>query len=355
MRLFRRSEPEIRESSFTDELVRLIVSRAGGATLAVPAATAALEAVSGLVGRSFAAATVDAPDDLMTALSPACMAMLGRTLIRSGEFVALIRVSRRGEVQLLPSFGHDVTGGPDPSTWQYRIHAAGPSGYQITAQAPAAGVVHVRYSSDPERPWKGVAPLDAATLAGRLSANVTGALADETGGPRGHLLPVPGKDGADPTLESLRADLRKLNGSVALVESMAGDWGQGDSRNAPRGDWEQKRIGASPPAALVELARLAFDEALSALGVSPALFSASDAGAAREAYRQSHHSLVAPLGRLAAVELSRAFETTVGVSFEQTGAADIASRARAFQSLVGGGMDVDRATALSGLIMAEDE
>ena len=172
--------------------------------------------------------------------------------------------------------------------------------------------------------------------------------------PEAHLLPTPGKDGQDPTIEALKADIRTLNGAVALVESMGADWQQGDRSTAPRGDWEPKRIGAQPPAALVELARLAFDEAVAALGCSPALFSSSDAGAAREAYRQSHHSLVAPLGRLAAAELSRALEATVSLSFEQTGAADIASRARAFQSLVGGGMDVDRATALSGLLMAED-
>ena len=352
MRLWKRTT-ETRQSSFTDELVRLIVSRAGGATVAAPAATAALEAVSGLVARGFAAATVSGPDGLIAPLTPNLLGMMGRALIRGGEFVALVTVTDRGAVGLLPAFGHDVNGKADPSTWQYRITAAGPSGQTVTARAPAASVLHVRYAVDPERPWQGVAPLDSATLAARLAANVSGMLADEAGGPRGSFIPVPGTDGKDPTIEALRGDVRKANGAALFVESMAADWDAGDPRGAPR-DWEQKRLGASPPAALVELARLAFDEAVASLGCSPALFSASDAGAAREAYRQSFHSLTSPLGMLASAALSETLEADISLSFEQTGAADIASRARAFQSLVGGGMEVERAAALSGLVMADD-
>ena len=354
LRLFRRqAEPEVRAGSYTDEIVRLILNRAGGATAAQPAATAAVEAVAGLVGRALASATVSGPAGLVDPLTPGLLAMMGRALIRSGEFVALVTVDRLGAVRMLPSWGHDVDGGPDPASWRYRVHNAGPSGHSTTTSAPAATVVHVRYSTDPERPWAGVAPLDSATTAGRLAGAISGALADEASTPHGNVLPTP-TDGQDPSVEALRADLKTLNGGLALVESMTSDWEKGDHRAAPA-DWEAKRIGADPPAALVELARLAFDEALSALGVSPALFSASDAGAAREAYRQSHHSLVAPLGLLAAAELSRVLEADVALSFEQTGAADIASRARAFQSLVGGGMDLERAVALSGLVLADDD
>lgn len=354
MRLWKRNTETRSESSFTDELVRLIVSRAGGQTVAAPAATAALEAVAGLVSRGFAAATVSGPEALVAPLTPNLLAMMGRALVRGGEFVALVTVERSGAVGLLPAFGHDVNGGASPSSWRYRITAAGPSGQTVTASAPAASVLHVRYSTDPERPWAGVAPLDSATLAARLAANVSGMLADEAGGPRGNLLPVPGTDGDDPTVAALKADLRTLNGHTAIVESMAAGWDTGDQRTAPRHDWEPRRLGADPPAALIQLAKLAFDEALSALGVSPALFSASDAGAAREAYRQSFHSLTSPLGMLASAALSETLEAEIALSFEQTGAADIASRARAFQSLVGGGMEVERAAALSGLVMADD-
>ena len=50
---------ETRSSSYTDALVTAIVDRAGGKTLAVATATGALEACSGLVGRSFAIAEVN--------------------------------------------------------------------------------------------------------------------------------------------------------------------------------------------------------------------------------------------------------------------------------------------------------
>ena len=49
------------ESSFTDVLVAALVSRAQGKSLAVPSATAALEACAGTVGRGFSASEVTGP------------------------------------------------------------------------------------------------------------------------------------------------------------------------------------------------------------------------------------------------------------------------------------------------------
>ena len=79
----------------------------------------------------------------------------------------------------------------------YRTSVYGPSG-TTTRFLPAAGVVHLRYLVDARRPWCGVAPLTAATIAGRLSAETAAALADAEGGPRGNLLPLP-VDGEDET------------------------------------------------------------------------------------------------------------------------------------------------------------
>ena len=348
--LRRRQTPEVRASSYTDELVSLIVSRAGGATLALPGATAGLEAVAGLVARAFASATVSAPDHLQGALPPACRAWMGRALIREGEAVALIEVgSGDGEVRLAPSYGHDVRGGDAPAHWRYRMHLAGPDYQRTVSNVAADRVVHVTYATDSGRPWDGVAALDSASLAARLHAGTSGALADEASGPRGHVI---GTDieGSDPALAELRAEIRGLNGEVGFVKSMS--LYTAEERGSL--SWSPVRIGADPPAALVELHRAGFDGALSALGVSPALFSASDAAAAREAYRQAHHALVAPLGELAAAELSHKLDADIELSFEATGAADIASRARAFQSLVGGGMAVEQAAALSGLLLADE-
>ena len=66
------------------------------------------------------------------------------------------------------------------------------------------------------------------------------------------------------------------------------------------------------------------------------------------------HATIAPLARIVAEELSAKFETDISLSFDSLYSADLAGRARAFQSLVGGGIPVEKAAALAGLLMAED-
>ena len=67
------------------------------------------------------------------------------------------------------------------------------------------------------------------------------------------------------------------------------------------------------------------------------------------------HATVTPLALIVAEELSAKFETDIGLSFDGLFAADLAGRARAFQSLVNGGMAVEKAASLAGLMQSEDE
>lgn len=53
---------------------------------------------------------------------------------------------------------------------------------------------------------------------------------------------------------------------------------------------------------------------------------------------------------MVALELSEKFETDVTLSFDRLFAADLSGRARVFQSMVGAGMDINRAAALAGLM-----
>ena len=336
---------EKRESSYTDTLVRTIVE-AAGASFATPTATGALESSAGLVARSFAAAKVEAPDMYVSALGPSTLSMIGRALIRSGEIVFRLTV-RDGRVALEPAASWDVSGGPDPRSWTYQLHLAGPDGQTSLSAVPADGVIHVRYQSDPEQPWIGVSPLGSAALAGKLSAETIQALADEASGPRGHLLPLP-VAGDDPTVASLKGDLKNLKGRVALVESVRT---MAAGAAAPRGDWQTTRFGFNAPDALVNLAELASREVYAATGVPAALFSESGDGAGRrEAYRSLLHSTIAPLGRIVAEELTMKLETDVALNFDALFAADLAGRARAFQSMVGAGMDIAKAAGLAGLM-----
>ena len=60
-----------------------------------------------------------------------------------------------------------------------------------------------------------------------------------------------------------------------------------------------------------------------------------------------------PLGRIVADELSAKPEAPITLSFDALFAADLSGRDRAFQSLVGGGMDVSKAAGLAGLMESD--
>ena len=346
-------QTETRDSSFTDSLIAQIVSQSSGATLARPSSTGALEASASIVARCFAAAVVSGPDHFVAALGPSTLSMIGRSLIRQGEILFAIEVRDGGRVELVPVASWDVTGDSDPASWTYRLTLGGPSRLTTLSPVLGEGVVHVRLQSDPEQPWRGIAPLSSAAIAGRLSAETVQALADEVSGPRGFLLPTP-VDGGDPSISALKSDIRSLRGKVALVESTSSGWAADGAAQRPKGDWESRRLGAAPGAALIEQAELASREVFSACGIPLSVVTTSEGTGQREGYRRLMHSTIAPLGRIVSEELSAKFETDISLSYESLFSADLAGRARAFQSLVGGGMAAEKAAALAGLLQAED-
>ena len=339
------------DSSYTDALVASLVSQAQAGKPANYYATAALEACAGLVGRAFAAAEVNARPAIRDALTPAFMELLGRALIRRGELVAAIDVDEMG-LTLCPASSHDVAGGFMPDGWRYRLNMAGPSRTTTRRRVRAAGVVHVMYSRDPERPWRGNGPLQVAQLAGKLSAETVRALGDAASGPTGTLLSTP-VDGKDPTITELKRDLKTLSGKVALVKG--GDWG--NAGGIGQGEtWRSQRIGADPPEPLILQAKHASAEVFAACGINPAIFEDHANGtAAREGWRQMLFGLLSPLGNLVAAELADKLESPVSLEWDELRAADISGRARAFQSMVGGGMEIDRAAALSGLLSPDED
>ena len=336
------------DSSYTDALVQAILSRASGNTSALPTATGALETAAGFVQRAFASAELEARDTLRPGLTPEVLGMIGRALIRRGEYVAKIE-TEGGRFRLLPADSHDVEGGPDPAGWEYRVTVGGPERTKTYPYLPATAVVHIRYAVDAAKPWLGLGPLGVAQLAGKLSAETSKALADEATSPRGQLLGIP-VDGDDATVDSFKSDLKKAVGDLLLLEG--GDWG--GAAGGGTVDAQAKRFGPMPPAALIEQLSEARKEVLAACGLSTALWDASNAQAAREAYRQALVSVIQPLGKLVVTELRDKLEDdTLALDWTELRAADIAGRARAFQSMVNGGMEVERAVALAGLMAGD--
>ena len=211
------------------------------------------------------------------------------------------------------------------------------------------------WAVDPANPWRGCGPLELADQTGSLVGALESSLSNESSTPTGFLLPVPQGDDADQDEEDdplveLKADLKTLGGGLALVETTAAGFGEGRGA-APQKDWIPYRLGPAPPAALCTLREDVGRSVLAACGISPAMVGGkSDGTARREAFRQFLHLSVQPLAKTIQEEFRAKLELNLTLDFSELMAGDLMGRARAFQSLVGGGIDVEKAAALSGLL-----
>ena len=360
----RKAEPEKRQSTqpFTDAIQAAIAAQAGGSLTGNPLALGALEMAAGAYSRAFAGASLS---PAVPALTPAIRASIGRSLIRRGESVYLIQV-KAGAPRLIPVGSWDVRGGWEPETWFYRADTFGPSG-NTTVFVPGSKILHCMFSYDPARPWLGLSPLQWASLTGTLAANLESKLGEEAGGAVGHVVPIPQDpangdsdgDGEDDEadekpLDALRADLANLHGRTALVESVAGGWGEGKSA-APMFDWKPQRFGANPPQSLAVLRSDVGQTVLGVCGVPVSLFTDADGTSQRESWRRFVMGSVEPVAELVAGELSSKLDAPgLRFDFASLWAHDLAGRAQSFKQMVTGGMDADKAAALSGLTTLDE-
>ena len=343
---FRRTETR---SSATDQLLAALLARATGNTPATVTATGAVEAAAGLYGRAFAGATMEGPEAFTRALTPSVLATIGRELIRRGEAVFAIGVGMESGLTLTPAGTWNVTG--SAASWRYRVDLAGPSGTE-TRELAAAAVLHPRYGVDPARPWAGLGPIQFASIAGRLNAETANALAGEAGGPQANLLPIP-VDGQHPTVIALRKDIAAARGGALTVETTAKDWDDpGGPKSAVRFDWRAERLGADPPAALVELSGKAEQSVLAACGVPVELAEAGDGTGQREAWRRFLFGSVAPLAKIVTEELRSKLDPGLSLAFPELRASDLAGRARAFGQLRKAGVTARAAARITGFDLA---
>ena len=344
-------EPERRQSvPFTDAVVAALTAQASGAAVGDASAIAALEAAVALYSRAFSAVKLS---PAVPALSPGCLALIARNLIRRGEDVHALMLDG-GAIRLQPIGSWDVRGGPRESDWWYRVDEFGPSG-NLTHFVPSASVLHCRYAVDSARPWYGIGPLGWARATGTLAANLETRLGEEAGGAVGHVLPVPqdgGDGGDDDPLASLKTDLAAAKGRTLLAETTAAGYGEGRAA-APAADWKPQRFGASPPAALPSLRTDAGMSVLSACGVPVSLITAADGTSQRESWRRFVMGSVEPLLAIVGEEIERKLETRVKFDLSSLWAHDLAGRASSFKGMVSAGMDPAKAAALSGLMGME--
>ena len=179
----RRTDPAEDRSAtggYTGVISALIELQAAGTTQQA-SATAATEAVAGALSRAFADATVEAPPDIMAALSPRTLAQIGRDLVRVGESLHVIRMSG-GRLRLFPASTWYWEGEADPADWLCTATVYGPSG-SSTWRLPQSSVVFMTWGAPTARPYHGLSPGTWAADTSRLSANAERSLANEAGGP----------------------------------------------------------------------------------------------------------------------------------------------------------------------------
>ena len=309
-------------------------------------ALAAVETAVGTWERAFAAATVMPAVPRLRALSPACLAMIGRALASQGEIAFAIDV-RGGEVMLLPASAIDVAGPVD--RWRYRLDVFGPS-ETATLELPAAAVLHFRIGVDHRMPWRGRDPIRYASATGRLAAAIERALADDARIPTGRVIPIPG----NATQANDVAD--KLAGGGLVGIGTAG--GRGSVPDPRAANYTPGRLGPAPPAELLDLRSGLARAILAIYGLSPSLYEAGGDGAGqREAWRRAWAGTFAPIARIMAAEIAEKLDVDgFALQLDELRAADEATRARAIgsraQALVRmkeAGIELAEARRLAGL------
>ena len=326
-------------SGYTDLILSGLIQQAEGSAVPNVAGVAAAETAAGLYARCFTTAGVSASDQIRRLLTPAILGQIGRELITEGESVWLLTAADR--LELVPVYQYDAEG--SAFAWRYSsVSANGPSNTTTRRNVVQDEVLHARYSTDAREPWRGIGPYQNARITSRLQSFLESALGDESSGTRGHLLPVPKQSG-------LKEDLKKLRGQLATVEhSQSAGYGQNLERGAS-GSLRPIRLGADPPAALVNLQAGIHSELLAVAGLPTALFDQdASAAASREAFRAFLSTSLKPLGVLVSGELSRLFEEDVTLEFSEIAGSDLMARSRALGSLVTAGVGIAEAKTICG-------
>ena len=340
---FWRRETETRQSGLGGLAGDLLLAQARGQQDADATKTAAAEYGISLVAKSFASAKVS-PD--LAALGPSARAGIARSLLLKGNYLAALTVSgRTRQIALRRASSWDISGGIDPESWIYHLDMPGPS-VTFTDRIASSGVVHCRINTLDSQPWMGRSPLEAAGLSATALANIELRTSQESTARVGYLVPMP--EGTTPeTLTNVQAHLATIAGNLRLVETTSAGGGAGRS-NAPHGDWQPRRLGMNIPASTVELRRDVAADVLSAIGV-PSALQHGEGAALREGYRQLLASCVVPLADIVAEELSQKFERPIVFDFRQLIEADIAARARAWNTFIQGGKTPEDADRLTGI------
>ena len=328
----------MRSSSYTDQVILRIMASASGASDG--SALAAIETAARWWGSGLSSATVKPDNVALRSVTPAVMDSIGRSLCRAGESLHAISV-RGGRVSLTPTASWSVHGTDDPSTWLYRVTLSGPDSTRVVT-LPGASVVHCRYAPSPAAPWRGRSPVQLAIDTARAAGLLEKATSEELNFTQSQMLTPRRAAGDYGVAETLNPD------TIQKIVSAFSEHMNTGAFVIPA-DVQAQRLGPEPPDSF-PLIRDRLENSLLAMhGIAPALITSSgNAGAMREGFRQLLHGLIKNLGGLVVEELQAKLDPAAALSFSDLRAGDIAGSARAFGSLVTGGLSAQSAAAIVG-------
>ena len=348
------ARPEVRESSYTSQVLGLQYAGAtGGGSVADAAATTAIERAIILYASAFSVADVSAPGRMGGSITPSWLAGVVRDLIRHGEHLSKITVVN-GRVHLVPASLWNITGAADQASWVYDIQLSGPSA-MTTERMPAAGVVHFQWSRSRTTPWIGCGPLTNCGLSARILGGLSRRLGDRAVQPTGGFLPVPKHD-VDPDDDSspnddLGGDIEQASGRLLIVNTTAG--GDGDRAAAPARDYNPTSfgldVGSGEASTLMDQVE---GRIFSATGIPPGLGGGATSGqAVSSLYRQWIFNSVQGLAARIGAELEEKLEVKpISFGFNRLGHINVAERAAAVARLVDKAkVPVDQALEVAGL------
>ena len=340
-----RMAPEKRAAdNYGSAVLELIQSSVSGSN-SYAETLAVIEAAQLIYGRALASAVISPQNYFTRALTPSVLNALGRRLVTRGEQVFELEAGR-DRARLVAASDWQVLGDGDV----YEVTHQTPAGPRVRVLG-ADRVVHVAPNPDPKRPWCGLSPLRAAITSTQLVSRLEQSLSHELRIKPGAVIPVPPNDDDD-DWAALQKSISELDG-VLLTETTSTGHSSGlDGTNAPKQDFVPRRIGASPPDALVELRAQAAQSILSALGIPGRRV---DGTTSREAYRQMHALALQPLADIVAEQVGEQLDSP-GLSMKLTRlrAADMQGASRGWKSLRDGGMPGAVASEIAGFDLPHD-
>ena len=329
-------------ASYTDSFVNALLDAAGGQVVDA-GTTAQVEFAAGLWQRTLSSAEVE-PSHLGSLITPDVLGAIARGLVLRGQVIGVIE-----DGGLVLASDAEVTGGPQPSSWRFKVTLDGPSRSQ-TVTLGHDDVLRFTWSTDPRRPWQGIGPLGHASVSAALLARLEGRMSEEASAISGHLLSVPDTDPS--AISKLQEDLSTLKGRTAFVRTSK-NWGseEGKVSAGVPGEYVQRRIGATIPHENIRLREAAGADLVGACGVPGGMFRAdADGTASRAATGRFLDFSVQPVADAMAAEFGRKLGTPVTLGFDALRRADtILTMARAAATLAKAGVSVGDALDAVGL------